>query len=71
MQQKVLDKGFVDLVDHMGSDLTVCNAARVSFSKDTEWDIDEEAVARVKHFPIMSGYMQKYGPHDHDHLEEQ
>jgi len=71
MQQKVLDKGFVDLVDHMGSDLTVCNAARVSFSKDTEWDMDEEAVARVKHFPIMSGYMQKYGPHDHDHLEEQ
>ena len=48
MQQKVLDKGYVDLVDHMGSDLTVCNAARVSFSKDTEWEIDEEAVARLK-----------------------
>ena len=30
---KVLDKGYVDLVDHMGSDLTVCNAARVSFAK--------------------------------------
>ena len=45
---KVLDKGHVDLVNHMGSDLTVCNAARVSFSKDTEWEIDEEVVARLK-----------------------
>ena len=24
---------------HMGSDLTVCNAARVSFGKETEWDV--------------------------------
>ena len=47
-QIKVLDKGHVDLVDHMGSDITVCNAARVSFAKDTEWEIDEEAVARMK-----------------------
>ena len=30
---KVLDKGFVRLVDHMGSDLSVVNAARVSFGK--------------------------------------
>ena len=45
--EKVLCKGHVELVDHMGSDLTVCNAARVSFSKDTEWEIDEEAVARL------------------------
>lgn len=30
---QVLDKGFVELVDHMGSDLTVVNAARVSFNK--------------------------------------
>ncbi len=29
----VLDKGFVKLVDHMGSDLSVVNAARVSFGK--------------------------------------
>ena len=48
MQEKVLCKGHVDLVDHMGSDLTVCNAARVSFSKDTDWEIDEEAVARLE-----------------------
>ena len=30
---RVLDKGFVRLVDHMGSDLSVVNAARVSFGK--------------------------------------
>ena len=48
MQHKVLDKGYVDLVDHMGSDLTVCNSARVSFSNDTTWDVDEEVVARLR-----------------------
>lgn len=30
---QVLDKGFVRLIDHMGSDLSVVNAARVSFGK--------------------------------------
>lgn len=28
----------VDYVDHMGSDLSVVNAARVSFDKESEWD---------------------------------
>ena len=28
----------VDLIEHMGSDLTVVNAARVSFNKESEWD---------------------------------
>ncbi|MEK0325299.1 MAG: FAD-dependent thymidylate synthase [Nitrosopumilus sp.] len=32
---KVLDKGYVRLVDHMGSDLSVVNAARVSFAKES------------------------------------
>lgn len=31
---KVLDKGYVDLLDFMGSDLTVVNSARVSFDKE-------------------------------------
>lgn len=30
----------VELVDSMGSDLSVVNAARVSFHKTSEWDID-------------------------------
>lgn len=33
MKIDVLDKGFVELVDFMGSDLSVVNAARVSFGK--------------------------------------
>lgn len=32
----VLDKGFVELVDKMGDDLTVVNAARVSVGKTSE-----------------------------------
>lgn len=44
---KVLDKGFVELIDHMGSDLTVCNAARVSFNKETDWCTDQAAVTRL------------------------
>jgi len=34
----VLDAGFVELVDYMGSDLSVVNAARVSFNKESSWD---------------------------------
>ena len=29
----------VELIDHMGSDLSVVNAARVSFDKESEWQI--------------------------------
>jgi thymidylate synthase (FAD) len=32
----VLDKGYVRLVDHMGSDLSVANAARASFAKESK-----------------------------------
>ena len=28
----------VKLIDHMGSDLSVVNAARVSFAKESEWE---------------------------------
>lgn len=31
-----------ELVDIMGDDLRVCNAARVSFNKETEWDYEEK-----------------------------
>lgn len=34
----VLDKGFVRYIDHMGNDLMVVNAARVSFAKESSWD---------------------------------
>lgn len=35
---KVLDKGSVELIDRMGTDLDIVNAARVSFSKESEWE---------------------------------
>jgi thymidylate synthase (FAD) len=38
----VLDKGHIEYVDHMGSDLTVVNAARVSFAKTSEWEHSED-----------------------------
>lgn len=34
---KIVDMN-VDYVDHMGSDLTVVNAARVSFDKESDWE---------------------------------
>lgn len=34
----VLDHGHVDLITVMGSDLTVVNAARVSFNKESDWE---------------------------------
>jgi len=47
-KENVLDSGHVHLVDKMGSDLTVCNAARVSFNNESEWAVDEEVEARLK-----------------------
>ncbi len=47
MKIDVLDKGTVELVDHMGSDLTVVNSARVSFNnhKD-EFDKKDEKLIK-------------------------
>ena len=36
-------KGSVSLIDHMGSDLSVVNAARVSFAKTSQWESIPEA----------------------------
>lgn len=45
MKIKVLDHGHVEYVEHMGSDLTVVNAARVSFNKESEWSDEEDTLA--------------------------
>ncbi len=55
MKISVLDKGFVELVDTLGSDLTVVNSARVSFGKrKTSFDKQDRALVRYlakhKHF---------------------
>ena len=47
-KEKVLDHGFVEYVDHMGSDLTVVNSARVSFDSESKWETDEEVEERLK-----------------------
>jgi thymidylate synthase (FAD) len=39
----------VTYVDHMGSDLTVVNAARVSFGKETEWEIEESDIDGISY----------------------
>lgn len=43
----VLDEGYVRLVDVMGSDLTVVNAARVSYSKESK-ELTERDVRLIK-----------------------
>jgi thymidylate synthase (FAD) len=45
--KKVLDKGYVRLVDCMGSDLTVVNSARVSYNKAKE-ELDEKDIRLIK-----------------------
>ena len=55
MKKQVLDKGFVEVIDSLGNDLTVVNSARVSFGKRKEkWDKSDENLVRFlakhKHF---------------------
>lgn len=45
----VLDKGFVSLIDYMGNDLTVVNAARVSFNKESDWDSESNFTGFREH----------------------
>ena len=47
-----MDKEFVTLIDTMGSDLSVVNAARVSFSKKSQW---------AKHIPSSGTYELSHG----------
>jgi thymidylate synthase (FAD) len=41
----------VEYVDHMGDDLRVVNAARVSFDKEATWNIDYETMTRALALP--------------------
>jgi thymidylate synthase (FAD) len=50
----VLDHGHVDFISVMGDDLTVVNAARVSFNKESEWDIE-----RTWNFNVTSKELQE------------
>jgi thymidylate synthase (FAD) len=51
------------LIDLMGSDLSVVNAARVSFGKGSEWDIDEEGAIFLK--PKDARLIKYLAKHNH------
>ena len=55
LKGEVLDKGFIEVVDSLGNDLTVVNSARVSFGKRKEkFDKSDERLvrylAKYKHY---------------------
>jgi thymidylate synthase (FAD) len=50
----VLDKGYVRLVDTLGSDLSVVNAARVSYDKESEEFTDKDV--KLINFLIREGH---------------
>jgi len=55
VKSQVLDKGFIEVVDSLGNDLTVVNSARVSFGKRKKyWDKSDERLvrylAKYKHY---------------------
>jgi len=56
----------VELIDHMGNDLTVVNAARVSFSKISEWDVVPEAGPVEGYLKVGDERLIKYlAKHNH------
>lgn len=55
---QVLDKGYVRLVDHMGSDLSIVNAARASFAKESpEMSVKD---ARLIDFLVRENHMSPF-----------
>lgn len=59
----VLDQGYVRLVDYMGTDVTICNAARVSFDKETKF-LEDASLAdkdyRLLRFLIKNNEMSVF-----------
>lgn len=47
ISKTVLDKGYVRLIDSMGSDLTIVNAARVSYAKESK-ELDEKDIRLIR-----------------------
>jgi thymidylate synthase (FAD) len=45
-KNKVLDNGFVRLIDCMGTDESIAQAARVSYAKGTKTAQDDESLVR-------------------------
>jgi thymidylate synthase (FAD) len=55
---EVLDKGYVRLVDLMGSDLSIVNAARASFAKESSRMTDSDE--RLIKFLVREGHMSPF-----------
>jgi len=56
----------VRLIDHMGSDLSVVNAARVSFAKTSEWDVVPDAGPVEGYLKVDDERLIKYlAKHNH------
>ncbi|WXW92520.1 ThyX-like thymidylate synthase [Streptomyces phage Enygma] len=54
----VLDKGYVRLVDSMGSDLSIVNAARVSYAKESDDFSDKDD--RLLKFLVREGHLSPF-----------
>lgn len=56
----------VDFLDYMGDDLTTVNAARVSFDKESLWEVDESGDKKSYRLPDKDKKLIKYlGEHEH------
>lgn len=53
----------VEYIDHMGSDLSIVNAARVSFDKESDWFYDEDTNQNILCFPDekLISYLASHG----------
>ena len=57
---KVLDHGFLRLVDHMGSDLAVVRAARVSFDADWRAGNSEKSDERLLRYLLNNNHVSPF-----------
>ena len=55
-----------ELIDYMGSDLTVVNAARVSFAKESNWETEGELNARDQRLIRYLGTHSHISPFGHN-----
>ena len=58
----VLDAGFVEYISHMHTDASVCNAARISFNKETTLELNKENRSSLseKDYKLVK-YLAKHG----------
>lgn len=65
IKKEVLDKGFIEVIDKLGNDLTVVNSARVSFGKRKEsFDVNDRKLvkylAKHKHWSPFRHLMVQF-----------